>query len=1232
MPPPKLLIANRGEIALRIIRSAIALSIPTIAIFTQADAASPHVLAADEAYPVGGENGDGSDPKGYLDIGAIVGLVKKSGATMVAPGYGFLSENAAFAEAIEAIGVTFLGPTPYQMTSMGLKHEARAVAKKAGVPIVPGSEGAVASLEDAVQVAGGIGYPVLVKASGGGGGMGMQVCRSEQELVANFESTRAKGAALFKEPTVFLEKFITRARHVEVQIFGNGQGHVVHMGERECSVQRRHQKVIEEAPCVLFSSEMGKGVRKRMCEAAVKLGELMKYRSAGTVEFVLDVDSPTYEFYFLELNARIQVEHAITEVTHPGLDLVALMIRQGLSPSKSLPPSDLVQEDYLPFDGHAIEVRVYCENPKAGFKPCPGQLHEVLWGSVGKRGRIDTWVKTGTTVTPHYDPMIAKVVVHGETRDEAIANMLTALDDSRIIGPTTNLDYCKIIMSTPEFEAGEIHTTFLDSFVYAPPAIEVLSAGLSTTVQDLPGRFVGKGIPRGGAADGLALSVANLLVGNGTGVEGLEMTMMGAKLLFHVDSVVAVTGCQMPLAIDGQKAEMWSSLPIRAGQTLRIGSASSKGLRSYLAVRGGLLNVSTFEGSKSTFTGAALGGYQGRALIPGDLLTITPSSLSSFTPSSWPSVPAYGNTWQIDVCPGPQWDEEYLSEEGMKTLLEGKAGGGGWKVSPASNRSGLRLEGPRVKWARTDGGEGGSHPSNVVDQGYPFAALNMNGDTPVLFGVDAPDMGGFSCVLTVATHDLWKLGQIRPGDSISFNLIPTSFVPKLLTTLESWLSSPSSPSPSASSSTKSSELLKTNVLHRSQKQGKMDTIFRSSGDRFITYEIGPMALDLPNRVLIELWERSIRSLSLPGIISFSTCIRSCIVHFDPTQISQEALLKVMVEEDGKLGGAEGEEIETRVWKFPAVVDDKWCKEAVEYYMKTARKEAVYLPSNADYLAKNNGLGQDAVYDMITKTPWLVLAQGFFVMLPFMIPLDPRLRLVGQKYNPSRTKTPEGAIGLAGVIGAIYPIASAGGYQLLGRTLTPWNAWAKEDEGESKTLLSNFDQIEFYPVKEAEFIKIEQAYKAGSFKPTSSQKVFKVAEYLAFVASHAKEVEEFKKGQKEASEALGKQEEEMFSAFQADSEKTSASATSTSTSSTSDTGAPGGGGLPIVSPLAATVWKILLNPGDVIEDEEQNVVELEAMKTSVFVPAGEEVVGRKVKSVVVKEGEGVNPGDVLVTVE
>ncbi|KIR50865.1 urea carboxylase [Cryptococcus gattii Ru294] len=1131
--PPKLLIANRGEIALRIMRSAKALSIPTVSIYTLADASSPHVFEAEESYPIG----DGNDPRGYLNIDGIVEIIQKSRATMVAPGYGFLSENAAFATAVEALGVTFLGPTPTQMTSMGLKHEARAVAIKAGVPVVPGSEGAVNTLENAVKIAGDIGYPILVKASGGGGGMGMQICRDEQDLIDNFDATKAKGQNLFKDPTVFIEKFIIHARHVEVQIFGNGEGHVVHMGERECSVQRRHQKVIEEAPCVLLGSDMGKDVRKRMCEAAVKLGELMNYRSAGTVEFVLDVDSPHYDFYFLELNARIQVEHAITEVTHPGLDLVALMIRQGLSPNHSLPPSDLRQEDYIHFEGHSIEARIYCENPKANFKPCPGQLHEVVWADVGKKGRIDTWVKTGTTVTPHYDPMIAKLVVYGETREEAIHQMLKVLDASKIIGPTTNLDYCKTILRTD-------------------------------------GRFVGLGIPRGGAADMLALQAANILVGNDKTTEGLEMTMMGAKLLFHVSAIVAITGCETDVTLDEENVEMWSSLGIKAGQTLRVGNAKSSGLRSYLAVRGGIHNVSSFEGSKSTFTGAALGGYQGRALLPTDLLTITPFSLDSHKPQAWPSIPKYGNVWGVNVCQGPQWDKEFIASEGMKTLLESQ-----WKVTPASNRSGLRLEGPRVKWARKDGGEGGGHPSNVIDQGYPFAALNMNGDTPVLFGVDAPDMGGFSCALTVSVADLWKLGQIRPGDMVKFEMIDPTESEYLLSRQQQWLNALQSPSewvPSCAAQ-RSSSIPSTSILHQDRKPDGSNVLLRTAGDRFILYEVGAMALDLSNRVRVELWDRAMRAANIKGVINYNVAVRSAMVQFDPTIISRNELLRIMVEKDKKLENTEDVQLDITTWKFPVVVDDRWCREAVEFYMKSARKEAVYLPSNVEYMAKNNGLPSTAVFDALTKTPWLVLARGFFVMLPFII-LDPRHRLVAQKYNPPRTRTPEGAVGLAGVIGAIYPIESAGGYQLLGRTLTPWNAWA-----EKKCLLDNFDQIEFYPVSEDEFVE--------------------------FMASHEKEVEEFKKKQKEASEVLTEKEEALFAQYAAENEKLAAAGHHKAEGVEE--------GVPIASPLPASVYKILINVGDTIKSDEQNLVELEAMKTSVSLP-------QHIGNGLINESKGVSP--------
>ena len=417
----------------------------------------------------------------------------------------------------------------------------------------------------------------------------------EKELRQNFEATRIKGQTLFKEPTVFLEKYIARARHVEVQIFGNGAGHVVHFGERECSVQRRHQKVIEEAPCALFASDIGKSestpdradveTRERMCAAAVALGELMQYRSAGTVEFILDDTSPTLDFYFLELNARIQVEHPITEVIRPGLDLVELMIKQGLRPDRSLPKEELQQDKCAAFEGHAIEVRVYCENPKQDFRPCPGRLQVVQWGDIGDRGRIETWVSTGTLVTPHYDPMIAKLIVYGETREEAITKMLRMLDKTTMSGPPNNIDYLKTILDGAAFRDNKVYTTSLDSFDYTPSALEIITPGVATSVQDLPGRPIGKGICRGGAADQFSMRIANWLVGNDWTVEGLEMTMIGAKILFHVESTIAVAGAEMAVTINKKPVDMWTTLHVKPGDVLNVGTAVSISLTLLMAER-----------------------------------------------------------------------------------------------------------------------------------------------------------------------------------------------------------------------------------------------------------------------------------------------------------------------------------------------------------------------------------------------------------------------------------------------------------------------------------------------------------------------------------------------------------------------------------------------------------------------------------------------------------------------
>lgn len=403
---------------------------------------------------------------------------------------------------------------------MGLKHEARARAIAANVPVLPGSE-LVSTLDDALAQATQVGYPIMLKATGGGGGRGTAVSNSEAELRTNWQPTLEMTETLFGGG-LFVEKFVPKARHIEVQVVGDGKGGVIHCGERECSAQRRHQKVLEEAtsPFIDLHPEAG----QEMYTAAVALCELIGYRSAGTVEFL--VDDTTAKFYFLELNARIQVEHAVTEMVRPGLDLVALMIKIGLAQitgeSFSLPP----QEEVATAHGNAIEARIYAEIPHLAFAPAPGLLTKVAWPT-GDHIRVDTWVETGSLVSPYYDPMIGKLIVHGATRDEARTRLSQALADTVLLGTATNLAYLRTIVDDQEFANGTITTKYLDTFPYEHSCIEVVDGGLSTTVQDGRPRLPsgGDGIPRGGPMDPWAAKVANLLVGNSAETEVLEITL-----------------------------------------------------------------------------------------------------------------------------------------------------------------------------------------------------------------------------------------------------------------------------------------------------------------------------------------------------------------------------------------------------------------------------------------------------------------------------------------------------------------------------------------------------------------------------------------------------------------------------------------------------------------------------------------------------------------------------------
>ncbi|MCH5554056.1 5-oxoprolinase/urea amidolyase family protein [Pseudomonas syringae] len=746
----KLLIANRGAIACRILRTLRTLQVKGVAVYSEADAASLHLMQADEAHSLG----EGGAAGTYLAVDKILAIAKASGAKAIHPGYGFLSENAAFAQACEDAGIAFVGPTPEQLRVFGLKHTARALAKQHGVPMLEGTE-LLDSLESAIAAARTIGYPVMLKSTAGGGGIGMRVCRSAEELADSFEAVKRLGQNNFSDAGVFIEKYIQRARHLEVQVFGDGQGEVLALGVRDCSVQRRNQKVLEETP----APNLPHGMAEELCAAAVKLARAVNYRSAGTVEFVFD--SEDQRFYFLEVNTRLQVEHGVTEQVW-GVDLVSWMVQLAAG---DLPPLDQLQAGLKPL-GHAIQARLYAEDPGRDFQPCPGLLTAADFPPAdGRTLRIDTWVEAGCEIPPYFDPMIAKLISWAPTREDASAGLIDALNETRLYGVETNRDYLRQIIADAPFASGQPWTRCLEDLVYRADTFEVLSGGTQTSVQDYPGRlgYWAVGVPPSGPMDSRALRQGNELLGNPEGCAALEITMSGPLLRFNTDAVVAVTGAHIPITLDGQSCAMNTALLVSAGSTLSLGTIAGAGVRSYLCVRGGL-DVPDYLGSKSTFTLGQFGGHGGRALRAGDVLHIAPLvDRRAGQRIADEALEALTDVRRMRVIYGPHAAPEYFTEAYIERFFATD-----WEVHFNSSRTGVRLIGPKPEWVRADGGEAGLHPSNIHDNPYAIGAVDFTGDMPVILGPDGPSLGGFVCPVTIIEADLWQLGQLKAGDRVRF--------------------------------------------------------------------------------------------------------------------------------------------------------------------------------------------------------------------------------------------------------------------------------------------------------------------------------------------------------------------------------------------------------------------------------------------------------------------------------
>lgn len=466
----RILVANRGEIARRIFRTARRLGYSTVAVYSDADARALHVREADIAVHIG----ESEPGKSYLRIEAIIDAARRSGADAIHPGYGFLAENEAFAEACASAGITFIGPSPAAIRAMGSKRAARQLVAAAGLPVVPGYDGEDQSDEKLAAEAARIGYPLLVKASAGGGGKGMRIVHEPESLHESIAMARREATRAFGDDSLLLERYVERPRHIEVQVLGDQHGNLIHLHERECSIQRRHQKVVEESPSPAINEQL----RTRICETGVAIARLIGYYNAGTVEMIL---APDGEFYFLEVNTRLQVEHPVTEAI-TGIDLVEAQIR--VAEGKHLP---WTQQD-IPRKGHAIEVRLCAEDPAAGFLPATGRVAD--WSFCAIDGlRIDTGIETGSEITPYYDSMLAKVIIHGESREDAIRKLRYSLDNAAVAGLRTNLAFVRDVIAHPAFAEGATHTHFIDDYfgpapVSHPEPALVERAAVAATLAD----------------------------------------------------------------------------------------------------------------------------------------------------------------------------------------------------------------------------------------------------------------------------------------------------------------------------------------------------------------------------------------------------------------------------------------------------------------------------------------------------------------------------------------------------------------------------------------------------------------------------------------------------------------------------------------------------------------------------------------------------------------------------
>lgn len=1207
----KILIANRGAIATRIIRTLKKMGIQSVAIYADCDADSLHVRLADEAVCLNPQSTDENQARHtYLNVDRIIDIAHQTGAQAIHPGYGFLSENADFVSRCEQEGLIFIGPTAEQITLFGLKHQARELALNSQLPLSPGSD-LLTSLDAAAREAGRIGYPVMLKSTAGGGGIGMQLCHTEQELRDAFATVKRQGANNFSNDGVFVEKFIARARHIEVQVFGDGQGQALAIGERDCSSQRRNQKVVEECPAPGLSDT----TRHQLYATAERLLASVQYRNAGTVEFILDADSG--EFYFLEVNTRLQVEHGVTEEVY-GIDLVDWMVSlaAGQSPDLNHCRSQLTPQ------GHAIQVRVYAEDPYRQFQPAAGLLSSVEF-SARENTRIDTWIESGIEIPPYFDPMLAKIIVHEKKRTDALQAMREVLDDSILYGCETNLDYLRTLLRDDTLIDGWVTTRYLNDFVYQPARIDVIQGGTQTTIQDYPGRsgYWDVGVPPSGPFDSYSFRLLNRLLNNSEDAAGLEIAIQGPTLQFSSDTTIAIGGADIDTTLDGASVAPWTVIDVHAGQTLSLGRIRQSGARAYLAIAGGI-QCPAYLGSRSTFTLGQFGGHNGRGLQAGDVLRLGTTSQHDIRNRPAPAaanktlpadlIPDISNEWQLRVIYGPHGSPDFFTENDISTFFDAQ-----WEVHYNSSRTGVRLIGPKPEWARKNGGEAGLHPSNLHDNAYAFGSIDFTGDMPVILGPDGPSLGGFVCPATVISADLWKLGQLRAGDKIRF--IPVSISDAV--TLEAASQKAINTLSAQSVKVEAAAPLTPILSQLSADEFGDDIVYRAAGDHFLLVEYGEQHLDVRLRFRAHALMQWLQKNPLDGMRELTPGIRSLQIHYDSQKLAVSTLIDYLQQAERTLANQLNElSVPSRIVHIPLSWDDEACRLAIQKYDQSVRKNAPWCPSNLEFIRRINGLDSiEAVKEVVFNASYLVMGLGdVYLGAPVATPVDPRHRLVTTKYNPARTWTAENSVGIGGSYLCVYGMEGPGGYQFVGRTLQMWNRYRQTREFSQPWLLRFFDQIRFYEVSHDELMQIRRDFPQGRYPLRIEESTFNLGEYQQFIADESQQISVFTE---QRQNAFNEELQRWHADGQFDFRVEEIIAEDTEVSWPEDATV-------VDSPVSGSVWQINVKAGDRVTAGQPLMI-LESMKMEIALPASADGV---VSQIILSEGSRVNPGQALVVIE